>query len=229
MTKENNAVDKLPIEKMAEIMETQKTESGSKAKIYKVESDQHRDEVISGDILNKLAQLQKLDGRQKMNWADLDLVKERVYAYLTACAEASTVPTVTGLASLGFGVSRQALNFYMSNHPGTDTTEYLETVKDTIASIVQEEALKNQLNPVMTIFTLKNGHAFTDKVEIDTPLNNRPGAFKVKTPEELEKALEKMPGLDLIDLPMEDSTDNSESDIRYGGSGGNDHEWYKGK
>ena len=181
----------MTVDEMAEQMETEK-ENKHKGKIYSEITNENRNMIISSDIRSKITSLQKT-GKQ-LTWEDTEEVRERTYNYFEACAKASVIPTLNGLASLGFGVSRIAMYNFMRDHPNSPTTEFLTRVKDIIADILQNGALKGQLNPVMSIFVLKNGYGFSDKQEPEIWNNDKKP--EIKTPEELKKALERLPIID---------------------------------
>lgn len=162
--------DLLPSEALAAELTVQKS-SGGRSKIYKEISDEHRAEIISADVRRKAHALKEHGGR--VDLSDFERVQERTQAYLSACADAGTIPNVLGLASYGFGCSRQWLNEYMRAHPDSETTEYLETLKDMFADTLINASLGRVADSTMGIFVLKNCAGFRDRFEIE-PVQSSP-------------------------------------------------------
>ena len=163
MSNRNRPVNDLPT--MTQALVAEKERNGYSKKLYKSQSDAHKGDQLQTDIANRIVALQETTGREKVDFANLEQVKERTYLYLEACREASVFPSVMGLAVHGFGVSRQALNQYLLKNNNA-TTDFIELTKDVIADILTNASLYNNANTIASIFQLKNSHAFSDKVEI---------------------------------------------------------------
>ena len=112
--------DSLTVRSMADALTEDKHKNGSKGKIYKALSDEHKNEEISLSIKNKATALKKAINAPKVNLADTEQVKERAFMYLEACGLASCFPSVMGL-SVAMGCSRQNLNQWLLAHPGHPT------------------------------------------------------------------------------------------------------------
>ena len=151
---------------MAQEMATEREKSGYNKKLYKVASDEYKGEILANDIINRATDLIKSQERGKVNFNDLEDVEGRAYAYLQACADSQTFPSVMGLAVHGFGISRQALNQYITRNPDSRATDFINRVKDVIADILTNASLNNNANAVQAIFQLKNHFDHSDKVEI---------------------------------------------------------------
>lgn len=157
-------------------MEKEKGERG-RNKLYPEIAQELKSEAISSDISRKTATLMENTG--KVDLSDLQAVMERTKVYLQGCADSGTFPSVMGLASLGFGVSRQWLNEFCRTHKGSPSAEYLERLKDVFADILTNAALNRTAAETMSIFVLKNTAGFVDKVEItpgapENPLGAEP-------------------------------------------------------
>lgn len=154
------------VEEMAKEMEGKKDLSKpNTARLYKQMADEHKGDWLQTDIQNKVAALQSASDRQRVDWNNLDEVKQRTFDYLTSCSLSETFPSVMGLAVYGFGVSRQALNQYLASH-NNPTTEFIDRVKDIMADILTNASLYNNANAVQVIFQLKNHFNHTDTVQI---------------------------------------------------------------
>ena len=132
---------------------------------YKTVSDAHKGGVLAADIMSRTAAL--TERPRKVNLNSLEEVQERTATYFTACAAAEVYPSVMGLASHGYGISRQALNQYMLRNANSETTEYINRVKDIMADILTNESLKGNANPVQALFQLKNHFGHADRVEVE--------------------------------------------------------------
>lgn len=136
----------------------------ARSKLYPEISKELKAEAISSDVSRKTAALMENTGKIDLN--DLRAVMERTKVYLQGCADSGTFPTVMGLASLGFGVSRQWLNEYLRVHPNTPTADFIERTKDLFADILSNAALSRTAAETMSIFILKNCAGFVDRMEI---------------------------------------------------------------
>lgn len=188
MKKNNN--DLLPSEAIAAELAAQKS-SGGRSKIYKELSDEHRAEIISADVRRKAQALEQYNG--KIDLSDFERVKERTQAYLAACSDAGTIPNVLGLASYGFGCTRQWLNEYIRTHPGSETSEYLETLKDMFADTLINASLGRVADSTMGIFVLKNTAGFRDRFEVEPVQPKYDPQGPLVPIEELERKFAELP------------------------------------
>ncbi|MDL2219388.1 hypothetical protein LJC04_03500 [Ruminococcaceae bacterium OttesenSCG-928-O06] len=175
-------------------MEKAMTEKKTTSKLYKVESDIHRGEELAKKIQHKMVMLREFPpSSQNTIFNDIDVVKYRTEIYLSACAESGCIPSVMGLATLGYGVSRQALDKYLREHQGSEVTRYIEVVKDVfITDILSDMALQNQTNGVVSIFLLKNQSGMRDNLELHTPYVGPGPLGRELTREEI---LEQLPNI----------------------------------
>ena len=153
------------VPEMAERLTADKDKNRLYKNNYKAVADEHKGEVLAADIISRTTAL--LERPQKINLNSLEEVQERTAEYFTACAAAEVYPSVMGLASHGLGISRQALNQYMLRNPNSETTEYINRVKDIMADILTNESLKGNANPVQALFQLKNHFGHADRVEVE--------------------------------------------------------------
>lgn len=144
----------------------QQKQTGGRSKFYKQESDAHRGEVLAEDIGRKVSALRDTIRKDRVAWDNLEDVQQRCMRYLLECQSAQALPSVGGLAVFALGVSRQSLNGYMRTHPQTETTQFLQQMKDVFADTLETAALTNNINTIMAIFVLKNDHDRADRVEI---------------------------------------------------------------
>ena len=162
------------VDEMTKALTEEKGAKGRKA-LYKQATDEHKGEQLQADIASKITALKASDKRARVDWANLEQVKERTYDYLTACQNAEVYPSIMGLAVYGYGVSRQALNDYLRTH-NNETTAFIEKAKDIMADILTNASLYNNANAVQVIFQLKNhfGHSDTVQLQPVAPLEESP-------------------------------------------------------
>lgn len=150
-----------------------------KNRLYPEVSRELKDETIRADIRRKADILAQDNDRVNLN--DLEAVKERTEAYLRSCADSATIPSVMGLASLGFGCSRQWLNEFCRTHKGSPSADFIERLKDVFADALCNAALNRAASEAISIFILKNTAGFVDRMEItpgspESPLGAEPDA-----------------------------------------------------
>ena len=175
------------------------SESEKKRRIYKTESEEFKKQELATDIGRAIATISDKD-RQRVDFSDIEDVRQRIVDYFKACAIAGVYPSVQGLAVHGFGISRQALNQwrnksrsgkYKFSRSG-DTEQRREAERlidcacDMMADILTNQSLHNNANPVQSLFQLKNNHAFSDKVEIQQ-VYEEDDEYEHLTQEELER------------------------------------------
>lgn len=175
------------VPEMAEELAIEKSRDGYTQRLYKnnykAVSDEHKNEVLSADIMQRVEELRNSETRKKVDFGSLEDVMQRTCDYFEACAAAGVYPSVMGLAVHGYGISRQALNQYLLKNPHTRQAEYILKAKDMMADILTNESLKNNANAVQVIFQLKNHFDHNDKVEIQPvqadPLGDRRSAEEI--------------------------------------------------
>lgn len=158
------------IPEMASAMQQEVNESGKKSQVYKIQSEQFKKAELANDISRAVNAIN--EERVKVDFTDRADVKKRITDYFTACSAAGVFPSVQGLASYGFGISRQALNQWRNKHRGNDVANMIDVACDMMADILTNQSLHNNANPVQSLFQLKNNHAFADRVEIEPVINN---------------------------------------------------------
>ena len=154
-----------PLDEVTNALAEHKRTNRARTPIYAERASAERDTIISRSVENQIAALRK--AKPKIDWNNLEQVKARALLYLEACAKSQSVPSVMGLAVHGFGVSRQALNEWIKQHPDSETADFIKRVKDCIADSLTDSSLHNSVNPIMAIFQLKNHHEHSDRVEIE--------------------------------------------------------------
>lgn len=188
-----------PVDEMAVALADHRDQNGYTRKVYKAEADDHKAELLQGDIANRIAALQESDQRGQIDFANIGMVKQRAYDYLNACERAGVYPSIMGLAVHGYGVSRQALNQYLNRNPNTEATLFISRVKDVMADILTNAALYRNADPVSVIFQLKNHFDHSDKVQVE-PVQMHLGPLGEQLDEKtLTERLDALPDPDFDD------------------------------
>ena len=142
-----------------------KTKSSS---IYKVKSMEASDKAISESVVKGLHELEMIDKGGKIDLENVNLVKAVSKEYIRACATSSTFPTMNGLAR-SMGLCSGTLYYWMREKSTTDTAKWFEILRDLFADILQEGALRNNANPVVSIFILKARFGLKDNAPAEDP------------------------------------------------------------
>ena len=155
------------IPEMVTAMTAEIESSPKKQSIYKTQSEAFKKAELATDIGRAINTLSS--DCTRVDFYDIDDVRRRITDYFTACSQAGIYPSVQGLASYGFGISRQALNQWRNrpNNRGTEVANLIDRACDMMADILTNQALRNNANAIQAIFQLKNNHAFADRVEIE--------------------------------------------------------------
>lgn len=152
------------VPEMAKAMEVELSESEKKRRIYKAESEAFKKKELQTDICRAISALS--GDRIRVDFDNVEDVRQRIIDYLTACYRSGIYPSVQGLAAHGFGISRQALNQWRIAHSDTQSARLIDMATDLFADVLTNQSLHNNANPVQALFQLKNNHAFADRVEI---------------------------------------------------------------
>ena len=166
-----------PITEMAEAMSEQVVNGKRTKDIYKVQAEQFKAEQLSQDIGRAVYALSQSEAEaERVDFSSVEDVRRRIVDYLRACQLSGTYPSVQGLASFGFGISRQALNQWLrrDKNKGSEAAELIERACDMFADILTNQSLHNNANGIQALFQLKNNHAFADRVEIEPILDKEP-------------------------------------------------------
>ena len=141
--------------------------AGYARKLYKSPSGAHKTAELQKSIAEKTGFLYESSKRRPVDLSSLEDVQNRTREYLDACTETGTFPSLMGLAAYGFGMSRRTLYWHLKEHPETETSRFIDRVRDLIADVLSSAALNRNADNVTAIFCLKNGLGFSDRVEIE--------------------------------------------------------------
>lgn len=136
----------------------------------------------------------------KADKTNIKWLEERGFWYFDRCIEEGVTPIPQGLVlALGFKASEQ--NLLLSGNSGLplDCRELIGEFKQALELAAEGALVDSKSGTVGRIFDLKNRFGWSDNGNL--PIDAEQKFGEIKSPEELKKALAKMPNLDLIDEP----------------------------
>lgn len=133
--------------------------------IYKEKSAEYQEDKLRSLVAASTAELVDTAIKEKVSLDDITEVKERTIVYLRACEETGTFPSSLGLArSLGY--TDRALRNWRNYKPDTETAQWLEIFNEMCADIINQSALKNNANSIVSIFLNKAMYGFRETNEL---------------------------------------------------------------
>lgn len=133
--------------------------------IYKEKSGEYQEDKLRELVAAKTSELVETATKEKVSLEDIDSVKARTIVYLRACEQTGTFPSSLGLArSLGY--SDRALRNWRNFKPDTETAQWLEMFNELCADILNQSALKNNANSIVSIFLNKAMYGFRETNEL---------------------------------------------------------------
>ena len=144
-----------------------------RSKVYSKEDTLVSNESRISDAVENLAEgLENIvHPQEKILLSDVDDVQRITVQYVKACARASSLPTMSGLAK-ALGHSRQALYDYRKRKPNSPTAEWLEEVSDSFGETMMNYALNGTVAAVPAIFVAKARYMWRDALTIEVPKEN---------------------------------------------------------
>ena len=191
-----------PITEMAEAMSEQVANGKRTKDIYKVQAEQFKAEQLSQDIGRAVYALSQPEAEaERVDFSSVEDVRRRIVDYLRACQLSGVYPSVQGLASFGFGISRQALNQWLrrDKNRGSEVAQLIERACDMFADVLTNQSLHNNANGIQALFQLKNNHAFADRLEIE-PIYDK-AEEESMSKEELEQWIMERYAPEMLDEP----------------------------
>ena len=145
-------------------------------------------------------EIMEFNKTHKPDKSDPDWLKARGFWSFDKCIEYDVTPTPQGLVlSLGFKLQEQ--NLLLSGNSGLplECREILAEFKQALEMVAEGTLVDTKTGVVGKIFDLTNRFGWADNPNQTVEQEQKFG--QIKSPEELKKALAKMPNLDLIDEP----------------------------
>ena len=133
---------------------------------------------IADQVRNKISRISFTESHVKV-------LEDQIFRYLETCVKVSTVPTLQGVAR-SCGHTARSVNLFLSHHPEHPNAQFLETIKDALAEMLDQTSLLNQVNLIHAIFVLKTVYDRTEKSDIRVTVPYQTSLREAKTDEEID-------------------------------------------
>ena len=97
----------------------------------------------------------------KIRLDDAEAIKAITWRYLDICSKNGIPPSMTGL-SMAIGCTIHALEDHKRRHPQSETTAWLNYIKDVFAEILSQTMLAGKSVAIPSIFVLKARYGWKD-------------------------------------------------------------------
>ena len=151
------------------VIQAKAIETRSNSRLYSKETD--NGEIVSSLVANLAAELAHTP--KKINLRDEHMITEVAVTYVDACAKAGIIPSKIGLCR-AMGISRQAVDHYMSHHSEEDSAEKLRIIFDSFAEMLNTAALTGACREITAIFLAKALYQYRDNITIETEIKQDP-------------------------------------------------------
>lgn len=130
-------------------------------------------DVDSGEKVSALVHLAAegmVNLPEKINLFDVAQVKSVTLEYLRSCERTGAMPSKIG-ACRSMGITRQAVDRYILQHPDSASAQYLQLLFDACSECLMNGALVNGVQQIPAIFVAKAIYGYREALEIVTPQN----------------------------------------------------------
>ncbi len=126
---------------------------------------------------------------EKISLGDTETVRVVASRYVDACSHSGTIPSKIGLCR-ALGISRQAVDNYMTRNPNHPTSELLGIIFDSFSEVLNNAALSGSCQPIVSIFVSKALYGWRDTYTIENvpPADPEPSL----TPEQIAEKYENL-------------------------------------
>ena len=137
----------------------------SGSKLYKQASAEFVDQQIGGMVEQMGRELERAGKAEPVSLSDIDRVIATTLDYVSACAEASTIPNTTGLAR-SLGITRQAVYDTIHRNSPKQAARWFSLCKDCFSELLGNASLRNGVNSIVSIFLLKSLYGYKESHEV---------------------------------------------------------------
>jgi len=116
----------------------------------------------------------------KIRLDDTEAIKAITWRYLDICSRNGIPPSMTSF-SMAIGCTIQAMNDYKRRHPQSETTAWLNYVKEVFADILSQTMLAGKSVAIPSIFVLKARYGWKDDPGVDMSEKNPTESVDAKT------------------------------------------------
>ena len=174
---------------LPEQMREMATEYRQNSRLYSRTADGA--EVVQA-LVSRLAE-ELMENPQKIDLRNEALIVKVAVAYVSSCAKAGTIPSKIGLCR-AMGVSRQAVDYFLSRHGDEPSAERLRLIFDSFAEMLNSAALASACHPIVSIFLSKALYGYRDTLSVETEYKIDPlNPYKVSAAEIAEKYRNLLP------------------------------------
>ena len=129
--------------------------------MYKLECD----ERISNNVKSMSNDLIRMSRSEPISLTDTKKIIDVTIDYMEGCAEASTVPSITGLCR-SLGIARSTFYDCLSRKIPLETAVWFQQVHDSFAELLSNSAIRGDVAPIPAIFVLKSLFGFREQNEL---------------------------------------------------------------
>lgn len=133
-------------------------------RMYRAESSEFVDGQLTALVDDMADQLEQVSEMTPVSLSDTERVREITLAYVRACAAASTLPSMTGL-SRSLGMSRAAIYDCINRQSPRAAADWFALCREGFAELLETGSLRNNTNPVVSIFLLKSAYGYREANE----------------------------------------------------------------
>lgn len=129
------------------------------------------DERVSAFVAYHMECLKMREGCNKKDVPDL---YQRLYRYLSYCAEHGVIPNNMN-AYLAIGVSKQDISLWYAGNGSPEQRKFAEDIKAFFASIHEQGGGEGIVNPILSIFWSKAHDGMSDQPKVEVQLSDALG------------------------------------------------------
>lgn len=139
-------------------------------------SFQGNQETTKGDMSRYIRQIRFFSDLPKIDYKDIDQLKERIALYWEVCEQNGTKPCVSGLCN-AIGVSRKTFYAWAAGdrRAGSEWQDIAISAYNQLEELLEMQMQDGKLNPVTGIFLAKNHFGYADKQEVVLSPNTKLG------------------------------------------------------
>ena len=161
------------------------------SRLYPEVAREVKDEQIAAAVEQQRQILAASYRRGRVDLHDAPAVRAQIDAYLTACQETSTIPTLLAL-SAALGLSRTRVYAFCQQYPDSESAQLIDQFRTSAAAVLAQGALTRTLDNSTSIFLLKNcGQGLQDSHLIETEA--RPQVEQAQSPESIAAKYSALP------------------------------------
>ena len=144
-----------------QMLEVEQERRGN-SKLYKAESALFVDGQITDLVTQTADELEAAGNMEPISLTDTDRVRAISMQYVRSCAEASTLPSISGLAR-ALGLTRRAVYDCLDRGSPKDAARWFTLCRDAFSEMLETGSLRNSTNTITSIFLLKACYGYKEQ------------------------------------------------------------------